>query len=368
MFTRIVCLGGGFGIGFVITIQIYLKLSNAEEELASQTAFAILLLAWGEMIVIFSISTLATLINDKEWEIRYLMNQMFRYHTHYLMPWLNQRDISLDIAHKKKIIAGGAIILGSGYISYLFPFILLGAFFHPLEPVHNIALEWLEWNISLETLTTIHIVFFPGIFIAASAAANTIITIVNLITCYFLIATLAIEDMTPVRVAQIKSTKYASFETNFYGVLSDEEIIQNYRVQQLFYLLINDIVASLRVSLHHVALLASPCIMAYFAIKFSSVVKETGLVGHFIIGMFIMVPILIEFLEAKWFGTLVDISENFKDKCSKLTGRRKLMKVFSRSCATFYVKQAYPFFTISKETFLEFMGQVVDKTITLLLW
>lgn len=362
------CLGGGFGLSFVIALYIYLKLCNSEEELASQAAFAKLLLSWGELVLIFVISVLATRINDKESEIRYLMNQMFKYHRHQVTPWLKERGIMLDANHKKSVKAGEAIILGSGYGSFIFPFVLLAMFFHPLEPIHNIALEWLEWELSLHTITWSHAVFFPVIMVAGSAAANTIIAIANLITCYFLIATLALGDMMPVAVAKVKSRNNVTLQTSFYGVLSDEEIIKKFRYQQLLNLLVNHVVANVRISMQHVAMLTAACTMACFAVKYTSVVVEAGVVGYIIVGTFFMVPVLIEYLEASYFGSIVQLSQELKQKCDKLVGRRMLMKVFSRSCVTLYVKEAYPFFNITKDHFLAFMSEVVDKTITLLLW
>ncbi len=71
----------GFLLCMAYPIQIYIMVKNADEELKTATQFAILVLTWGELILLMTINLLAFRIYLVQHEIMYAQNQMFRYHT-----------------------------------------------------------------------------------------------------------------------------------------------------------------------------------------------------------------------------------------------------------------------------------------------
>ncbi len=253
-------------------------------------------------------------------------------------------------------------------VSWLLPFLLLVIFFHPLEPVHNIIFEWFEFDLNIHNIRLIHLTLLPFWFLSIHAAGNTVIVYGILVTCYYLISTSALADMTPTEIARKKGSRRYVFQTQYYGELEDDEIIIKYRTQQLFNIWVNKIMASICVSLQHVACLAVCSIMAYFAIKFPHVLAESGIVGYMIVVVCFLAGISVQFLEAYMLGNLADISDNFITQIDTKMERGALIKKFVKSCRTFYVEEAYPFFRVDKGTFLEFYAKVVDQTITLLLW
>lgn len=150
--------------------------------------------------------------------------------------------------------------------------------------------------------------------------------------------------------------------------MEDREIILLYRIQQLFLTLINQVMKTVLISLQHVATLSTASIMIYFAIKFDSVISETGFIGWVVVLGAVAVPFVVEFNEAIMLSALADVSEGFVGSGKKMVMRNTYYYKFLRSCPLFILHEAYPFYTVDKSTFLDFCAQVVDYTITLLLW
>ncbi len=150
--------------------------------------------------------------------------------------------------------------------------------------------------------------------------------------------------------------------------MTDDMVISMYRTQKLLNLLLNEIMATVLISFHQVGLLVTTTAMPYFGIKFQTVIHQVGIIGYFTVYSIAIAPLCLVCYQSIYFGRLVEITQTFKPKGLHLFPRKLLFHKFARSCETFNVEEAYPFYRFNRETFLLFCEQVLNYTVTLILW
>jgi len=176
-----------------------------------------------------------------------------------------------------------------------------------------------------------------------------------------------LDDLTPETLTKRQAGR-VYLQTRFYGELEDSEVINMYRTIRLFNVLMNDIVASAGMAFHHVACLTTFSALIFLVIRYNDVFLESGFMSMFIIGCVIVTPAVIILAESSMFAELASLSDGFIEEGRKITARKTMYRKFIASCQTFYVEEAYPFYKIGTDTFLAFVSEGLDKSITLLLW
>ncbi len=207
-------------------------------------------------------------------------------------------------------------------ISIVLPFGIMGAFSNKIEPHHQMFEEYLEIPLQL----TWNIIPKPR--------------------------------EGPGRSAMI---------TNGFGLKSDSEVVQLYRTQQMFNVLLSSVFRSVLISFHHIGLLATVVVLVVFAVKYGDIMREEGPAAYAIVFSCILAPMVLIYFQCKMGGAVVDISEDFKFSGQNMFPRRTVFRKFAKSCRTFYIEVTYPFYTIHKETFTMFGEQVIDWSMDLLL-
>jgi len=282
---------------------------------------------------------------------------------------MESRNLVLDEESRKFKRTAEIITFVTCFLTAVFPFLLLVIVFHPLEPNNVMLREWLEFELKPENLDMSMLVFVVPFFLtAAYGGGNAIFVFGCSAVTYCFVALPCLKGMTPESIHSRKGSRRHALVTRHYGVLEDIEIINLYRTQQHLNVLINTVFASALLSMHHVACLAAAATLAYFGIRFQSVLDNAGVIGYMVVFGGMSLPLIIEFVESYLLGQLVEVSFDFREAGINLVPRKTLLATFARSCQKMYVEEAYPFFKIRRETFFEFMEQVVDYTITLLLW
>ncbi|CAL8130162.1 unnamed protein product [Orchesella dallaii] len=356
-------------MALIIATQIFLMLTSEKSlESHNPTRFATLVIAGGELFAFLTVCFSATRINQKKVEIMYIMNQMFAYHDYdYTTKLLKSKGIRMSLEHQRTMHVAELQILIVSISSFLFPFLLILGLFHPIEPIHVIIKEWLEFDFTIANLNIGHFLIIPFLMASFLMAGNTCLQFALLPCCYFAISNSSIKNVTPIQLDKMSNPRHCTIQTQTYGVMEDTEVILFYRIQQLFNLLYNDIMASLLISSNFVACIIITSVFTFFTIKCQNVLEETGVVGYSLVFGIILVCLAAIYVESSMLGRIVGFSNDFIRIGKNTAGRKTAFAKGVRSCTTLYLEHAYPFFRIDKRTFLEFADHAVDKTIILLL-
>jgi len=373
LFLMFLSRSGGIIVGLVycsiLALQLYMKLATIDSETDVQMnveEFGSLMLLIAEMLLCLGIMFVNLNCSMNLDDFIFLMNQMMKYNQ-VVLEMINSKNIQLDNSHRKGMLLMDMLICEMFLASITLSFGLALALFHPMEPTHRIFEEWLEIEVGF------HGIFIPFYFAAVAIFYNCGSIVVILcwnVGCYVMISSTCLNDLQPQRRIGDENGKQRRCEvlTKFYGAMQDDELVTIYRIHRLFNNLMNDFYATVLVSFHPVALLATVSVMIYFAIKFQEIIWQGGfLVMTVVLGIILFPMVLIRF-ECILCGRLVDASNGLKSEARKIVRRTTFLAKFAKSCDTFYVQVAYPFYTVHRETFLLFCSQVCDYSITLLLW
>ncbi|CAL8128959.1 unnamed protein product [Orchesella dallaii] len=361
-------MSGGFVFAAIHSLRIYQVLTDTEDEDGFDVRkFATLVIEGGEVIITIVISLLVILILDRRDTIIYTYNQIFLYND-VLLDMMTSRNLVQDAAQRRFTRKAEIISFVVCFLTAVFPFLLLVVVLHPLEPNNVLLREWFELELKPENIHFGHIVLVPLFLLAVYGAGNAIFIFGFLACAYCFIAIPFLNGISPVSIQSMKGSRRCTLNTRKHGVLEDMEIVNMYRTQQHLNILVNKVFASALLSLHHVACLAAAVSLAYFGIRFQSMLDDAGVLGYTVVFGGMSLPLIIQFLESYLLGQLVDISQNFRETGVKLMPRKMILGTFAKSCQKLYVEEAYPFFKVRRETFFEFCEQAVDHTINLLLW
>ncbi|CAL8116717.1 unnamed protein product [Orchesella dallaii] len=230
------------------------------------------------------------------------------------------------------------------------------------EPTHQFLEEWLEIDIefSLQYLPVL-----AYLVLIVLCAANNVYVMFTFILCYLLL-TRFIPDMTVIGLGKQMNGNQYLLRTQAFGTLTDEEVIHLYRVQQLFNRLMNNIMASLLISFHLVVFIVCLVVSAFIWITQGDTIIESGMMCVAFLGIAVLGPIYANFLESRFCGAVVKNSEEFLDKGRKIVKRRSIFRKFAKGGFRLTLEVAYPFFTVGRNTFLEFMQESLGFLVDLL--
>ncbi|CAL8110337.1 unnamed protein product [Orchesella dallaii] len=237
------------------------------------------------------------------------------------------------------------------------------------EPVHELFQEWLEIDVHLDIRSSPIVLLFTW---AALAGGGAVFIFLNLGILYMLFAITCISSLIPTQVSKpIKKSSSKilqySIETTSLGTMTEGEAILAYRTQQLFSVFMNEIFASMFISLHLVVLMVILVGVSFVLIVISNDAMAAGfsVVGFVVSGIFAVVLLLSA--ECILIGRVSDLSKLVLNTSKNLTTRRSVYRKFIASCRIVYLDAASPFFVIDKGTFAAFMCQYLDFLIQLLL-
>ncbi|CAL8134462.1 unnamed protein product [Orchesella dallaii] len=246
---------------------------------------------------------------------------------------------------------------------------------HPLEPTHIMIQKWLEIDLHL------HWKYIPFLFIVMAVISKAAVTVFNGIIfafCYILLATICITSLTPEHVTTVvqrqsnasasqKAMIRYSVVTQCFGTLDDMTLVRMYRTQQVLNVLLNEIYSSILFSIHHVAALVVFVGLSLTLIKCPlETLINSGPIMVLLVVVGSQIPPFMEYWETHEINEVNDASNGFTGKCNRMLSRRSMLRKTVISCRRLTVELAYPFFTITKHTFLGFVYRGIDLMITLL--
>ncbi|CAL8146197.1 unnamed protein product [Orchesella dallaii] len=364
---------GGVYIAIMYILDIYLKLVSEEiaeegQDTKNETDlryFATLIIEIGEIMLTLCIVFLGFLSVAKSDDLLFSFNQIYACSNSIYDNMLKDKSISWDAGHKNSKNILEFLVTYLLIVSIILPFGIAAAVFHPIEPTHQILESWFEIKVTFDWK------FFPffifnGILLVTAGATTSLLCIH--ISCYYTLAITCLEDLKPLTIFQRNGVTGNILTTKFFGEMEDIEIVKIYRVQQLLNILLNNFYKSLLVSYHHVAVMAAAVVLICFAVRFNDIMLGGGIVACVVVLASAITPVALMYAQTSMCGRLVDISNELKHMSSKIGERRLLIAKFAKSADTFYIQVAHPFYSVDRETFIQFFDQVVDNVITLLLW
>ncbi|CAL8122172.1 unnamed protein product [Orchesella dallaii] len=298
----------------------------------------------------------------------YLLNQIYKY-CHILEEMMAQKQVNFNNEQRKTIKIYGYLHFVSAFLSTAMPMGYAAFFTSDLEPVNQLFRDWLEVEVNFEIRS------FPIIFLflwAALTGGGAAYMYLNLVISYMVLTVISISSLSPTNIVQLvrkpgsKTLEY-TIETTSFGRMSEQDAILAYRAQQLFTVYINEIVASVFMSLHQVALMVILVGSSFVLITVSKdlVAAEPSVVCFLFSCSF--ASVLCISCECFILGKILDLSNQFLVNSTNLTSRKPVYRKFIVSCTPLSLKMAYPFFSIDKDTFVNFMFQYLDFLVQLLL-
>ncbi|CAL8133735.1 unnamed protein product [Orchesella dallaii] len=360
---------GGFMYGGLLAIYLTFEMAEIEDVVEKEEdpkAIASEIIGWGEVGGGITICLLACAITINRQNVINLMNEYIRYND-VVLEMLQSDGRKLKKEHKRLLRAGELMMLAVNFFTTLLPISLGTVFVHPIEPTGRMIQAIYEIKLTF-TLGTAPFLFVLGVLIYAASNAAVILIIMSVMN--YSISMTCLKGITPDQDEipdGIIPRKRNKIPTYAFGVLEDTAVAQLYRVQRIFNTLLNEIEANLFISFHHVGCLLTVVSMAYFAIAFHDVVQDAGPVGYMAVFGSLCAALFLQFTESYMLGQIVDMGDDFEAVGKQVVLRRSYFRKVLTHYQKFYVQQAYPFFTIHKETFLMFCEQAQDNIINLLM-
>lgn len=244
-------------------------------------------------------------------------------------------------------------------ITLLVPVILVLSIFHKADPFHII----------LEDIFEIKVEFSPkfvllGLGYAWGGWCLTEAFVIFIFTALFAVTycSVWVEAITPVE--KLERGKYL---TKMLGQINSDQIIWVYRTHQVLCNCVNNIIGKFRITVHfailHIVLIISTFILVT---SFDVFVENAEYEALAVFALCAFLCILICFLECTFIGESVDISRNVKYWFVNRCGRRDRMNKVGKSFRTLVVRTTFPLFTVSKETFLEYLDCSFNNLFNLL--
>lgn len=384
---RLLHTAGGFVYSFMMVYhQISVLQVGWETDDATQSIVTTII-GFGEAGVTMSISLLAVVIKMHCPDVICLFNQILEYDAQmmgtnvlkkyiYIYPYIYHHKSSFSVKlttngnirdkrHKKEFRTQDIFIVIINICSLLVPAFLMLMFAHPIEPTRCMIKDWLEVEISISfawapVLAVLYILIF--------SAANSTAVLCLLVAVYYSVSVIALEDIKPIGLVTghtILRRRYC-MKTRCLGDLEDVQIITEYRKLQLFNRILNDILGNIMISFHAVACLGAVVSMGFFLIAYNSVLEEIGILGYVVVISTLCTAVFIQAAEAQLLGTLCEVSREFGETSQRFSWRQSVYGKFVKTCKTFFIEEAYPFYHINKDTIVMFCDQCLGCLINLL--
>ncbi len=355
------------------TVYLLLQLSDISQMIEAATQhgdirFTSYLFAWVENSLFLILILTAYQIRRQTSQIIYLTNQMVKYSK--ILEASLQIPPTKQKQYQDKLRHGEHLFMTMAIPCYILPplcgFFLMYAEF---EPAHKLAEEFFEvkFEFSLKFIP-MSILATWGLSSVASIVFNGMMPGV----LYILFSTTYLSYLLPesVHVSKLNSRSSATLQykvtTQLFGVIPDNKLISMYRAQQVVNLLVNQIYASHCISMHHVICLVVFVGLAFTLLSVQDVVATMGTHNFLLLCGCICCVIALQYIECVKLGHIYDISEAFVKKGKKLVRRNTMLFKFLESCRALEIQTAYPYFTVRRKTFAEFLNHGIGFIITLL--
>ncbi len=282
---------------------------------------------------------------------------------------IKSNTLTLTESQSQKIMICTGIILSTFTLTLLLPFGMVSIITHPMEPLHQFVEEMFEEKLTLNS-TILHIMLLPGSWIAL-VCGNVVALQTFAITTYYMIQTIFMDALQVKRLhgrsVNLKEGR-SYLVTEGLWVLKDDQAICLYRTQQVLNELLNSFFKSVFISFHHVGCLGTVVVLIVFLVRYNDILSNQGVFAYVLVFLCMMAPIFLLFAQSRMCGDVAHSSISIKESVAKIVPRKFLMRKFSMSCRTFYIKVAHPFYYVQKDTFLIFVNQALDYVVQLLLW
>lgn len=215
---------------------------------------------------------------------------------------------------------------------------------------------------------------FLIIFLVASDIALVIFLIIAVALLEIMLLPCFTELYSPKTIASISlnETNQVEFQFNseILGVVEEATVIGKYRYMQVLNCHTNTVYSCISLACHHALLLVTVVFFAYISIRAWDILTSLGVFGCILLAFLLTVVficLLIEYIECIQLGQIASATSQFKETGKSTAPGKTYFGKFIKSCPNYLTMRiADPFFLITKETFIQFMNQVLDLLVALL--
>ncbi|CAL8148568.1 unnamed protein product [Orchesella dallaii] len=360
-------LGSTFPI--LMTTFLLSKIPDGEY-MESTGTFVIFILGWAEMFIVTSVLMIGLQLTRNWRGMVYMLNEMSRY-SYYIEELMRRQNSQFNREEKKHLKKASMLLALTGVLCTFTPVAFAGCICVRMEPTHAMVQEWLEVNISFKPRFIPFILFMAWI---VSNAASVIFSGINVGFQYILLARSLVTCLTPESATKIVQPGLAMYKvkiqyelnSRYFGILDEMTAVRMFRTQQVFNTIINEIFGGVLIAFHHVACMLAFLGGAYTLLQATDEALDGGplVVAALVLAM--IVPLVLQYEEAKEISELCQKADAFVGRCVNLTNRRSMLYKFARSCPKLQVHAGYPFFNVGKDTFTQFWAQGLDFLIDML--
>ncbi|CAL8070983.1 unnamed protein product [Orchesella dallaii] len=357
----------------LMTIHLIERL-YAEDGIGSGAAIGSYVIGWAENLTVTILFGFQYRVMQYREHVVFLINQLFLY-SKKIEDLLAEKDIQLHRSHVRVIRTAESLMLFTAVVSLFIPFGFGVSFCNKLEPTHILVKELLEVDVQMSLQ---HFPFILFITLVVSCSANAVFLIIMTGICNYTLAHICITSLTPISVEQRITLRHKEHHhskpmieylvtTENFGNMDDTTLLEMYKIQLLFNKILNAFIASMLVTFHHIICLIVFVFFTFVVIRYSDVIFNAGIIVIGAVIISIVAALNAQLFEAEVSGNLYEASNGFVEKVRKLTSRKSRAHKCVLSCPTITFQMAYPFFTVDKHTFVQFVHQGLDFLATLLL-
>ncbi|CAL8143433.1 unnamed protein product [Orchesella dallaii] len=330
--------------------------------------FIVFTLGRVELCIVIGTLTICYRLKLRYENVIYILNQIFRY-SDTMKAFIKSSNGKLNQNQMKRIRRTEFLVALTAGLTTFVPFAYGACLCIPMEATHAVLQEWLEIDVSAAFEFAPLILFFVWM---VSNGGSVIFIAATVMLEYMVLAINCISVITPDRVRTQKTftveTRTIRYEvqTSCFKSLDDMQVVNMYRTQQIINNILNEILATILFSLHHVFCLVIFVGTTYTILKVPEVLATGGPLTLFGFICGALIPVFLEYFEAIELNELTEVSMTFKGKCNDIMSRRSMLRKFAVSCPPLRIQAGYPFFNVSRDTFTQFMSQCIDFLISLL--
>ncbi|CAL8130795.1 unnamed protein product [Orchesella dallaii] len=319
-----------------------------------------LVLVFGTIEVLLTVFAiiLATILIEDRMEIKNIIENCLTLNTRIYKLFGKNLEKREDV--KKAILKFELVTLLVCFSTIMFVAVFPITFFHSADPFHRMLDDVFGIQV---TLSTIPIILSLGygreVFVVANTFAIFLLSFL-LPKCFCMVWMSAIMPL--------EMTKERHIQTKYVGPVVSQRIIWIYRCYQLYWIHWNGIMAKFRLALHFAMMQILVVAASVLLIRYSSNLMRNGefLFLLLILSGFIL-PLIMAKLECSMVGEVVEDSLKMKEKLLNLNGRKSFVYKVAKSFRPHRVSPTHPFFTLSNNTFLEFLDVAVGHVVNCLL-
>ncbi|CAL8112449.1 unnamed protein product [Orchesella dallaii] len=316
---------------------------------------AIMALDIAFIAIIVCISSILVLIAEFKDQMIEFFNEMVDFDT-FLEETFRTNLKSQEKLYKRTSLVIELLIMMIAVSTLIIP-VMFGFFFlQDTEPLHRFFAEVLEVEIKPELKCLPQILFVIWSILQCCNVAGLFLSI-GVMYMKFVLFWLTALHPTKILRGGVGRGSQVKYVTSL-GLLDEQTMIKMYRTHQVLNKMFNKFMANRLLSNHQAGIQVIIVVCCLISIQYFEEMLYTP--GYQVVFLGIFLSLVIVYVETKIVSDAITAGDEFRGKIRSLTGRNKEVVKCVVSSWSLKIHVAYPYFTVNRETFLEFVHRTVE--------